>query len=116
MHIKQIKLLLMLTVVPFIHIFLSIVLISLLAGCAAEIKMTARGIYGETCETTVTTARRVAISMQGCNGATVISGQVLINDETVQALGSNASEAFQSGVYEGRVQQTKEFNRQGDTK
>ena len=68
---------------------LMIIALMVLAGCRAHIEVvTTDPETGVTDRVTVKSARRTAISTKG---VTVITGQVLINDETVQALGKTAA-------------------------
>jgi hypothetical protein len=62
---------------------LILTLLMLLPGCSAHISITQTAPDGTMTEVTVDSARRTAISTAG---VTVITGQVLIDDETVRAL------------------------------
>lgn len=67
----------------------SFILVLLLTGCAANIQIiTIDPDTGITTNITVESARRTAISTPN---VTVITGQVLINDETVQVLAKEAA-------------------------
>jgi len=73
--------------------WLMIIVLFLLAGCAADIRMTVLDLNGAArCEVTAKTMRRIAMSMRDCTEATVISGQILIDDATVQALSRDAAQ------------------------
>ena len=63
-----------------------LMILLLLAGCSGtiEIKLTGEGVIEHTIK--VETSRRTMVAVDG-GQVTVITGQVAINDETVQALG-----------------------------
>ena len=65
---------------------LLLLIFSTLTACTAHIE-----VRDGNMECIVDSARRTALT---CGSATVITGQVLINDETVQALGSTAADAL----------------------
>jgi len=66
----------------------------LLTGCAATISIkTTDPVTGAANITEVKTARRVAIAVEG-DKVTIISGQVLIDDATVQALGRGVTDTL----------------------
>lgn len=94
--------------------YLSLIFIFLLSGCAADITLT-MGANMDCPETKLEfeSARRTAISVN-CGTATIITGQVTINDETVQVLGKGAidvtSDIFEAGYEQGRIDQTQQFN------
>jgi hypothetical protein len=64
-----------------------IMFIGLLAstGCAADIDLTMTDVECGTVEVNYKSARKAAISMS-CEGITVITGEVAINNESVQVL------------------------------
>ena len=68
---------------------LLLLVVVLLAGCRGtiEIKLTGEGMIEHTIK--VETSRRTMVAVDG-GQVTVITGQVAINDETVQALGRDA--------------------------
>ena len=63
-----------------------LILLLLLAGCQAhiEVRLTGQGVIEHTI--TVDSVRRTMVAVDG-GQVTIITGQVLIDDETVQALG-----------------------------
>lgn len=63
-----------------------LIILLLLAGCRGtiEIKLTGQGVIEHTIK--VETSRRTMVAVDG-GQVTIITGQVAINDETVQALG-----------------------------
>ena len=70
---------------------LSIVLLVLLTGCAAEIQLSMTNDECGTVETDYKSARKAAISMT-CSGVTVLTGEVITDDPAavVEALGKAA--------------------------
>jgi len=63
--------------------------LTLLTSCQAHMSIVMTDQWGTSREITIDSVRRTAIGMSN-DEVTIITGQVAINDETVQALGKGA--------------------------